>query len=127
HTFCGRKDVNQVGSKIKAKYTTGVVKGNFNTEAGKNIKQVEKENIVHSYLLQHTRVVVAPQFVMTITAKMVAMPLLMFRQTRLELVQRQECHSPIPKTKKQCSLTPIVNYKSNMGNYMCLVMPILVG
>ncbi|WP_236566466.1 YopT-type cysteine protease domain-containing protein, partial [Pasteurella multocida] len=37
------RDVNQAGSKIKAKYTTGVVKGNFNTEAGKNIKHVEKE------------------------------------------------------------------------------------
>ncbi|MCL7799680.1 hemagglutinin repeat-containing protein [Pasteurella multocida] len=41
--FAVEKDVNQVGSKIKAKYTTGVVKGNFNTEAGKNIKHVEKE------------------------------------------------------------------------------------
>ncbi|MGC6377011.1 YopT-type cysteine protease domain-containing protein [Bisgaard Taxon 45] len=41
--FAVEKDVNQVGSEIKAKYTTGIVKGNFNTEAGKNIKHVEKE------------------------------------------------------------------------------------
>ncbi|MGC7590937.1 YopT-type cysteine protease domain-containing protein, partial [Bisgaard Taxon 46] len=38
------KDVNQVGSDLEAKRISGIVKGNYNTEAGKNIKHSEQED-----------------------------------------------------------------------------------
>ncbi|MCK3655483.1 hypothetical protein A4G19_06865 [Pasteurellaceae bacterium Macca] len=38
-----KKDVNQTGSKIQADRVTGVVQGNYNTKAGKNIEQKTKE------------------------------------------------------------------------------------
>ncbi|MGY4676758.1 two-partner secretion domain-containing protein, partial [Pasteurella sp. P03HT] len=47
-------DVNQVGSDIEAKRISGVVKGNYNTEAGKNIKHEEHEEYgSQTYLSAH--------------------------------------------------------------------------
>ncbi|WP_224046036.1 YopT-type cysteine protease domain-containing protein [Pasteurella canis] len=37
-------DVNQVGSELKSNRISGIVKGNYNTEAGKNVKHVKRED-----------------------------------------------------------------------------------
>ncbi|NBI14031.1 filamentous hemagglutinin N-terminal domain-containing protein, partial [[Haemophilus] felis] len=37
------KDINQIGSELTAKQISGVVKGNYNTQAGQNLKNVQKE------------------------------------------------------------------------------------
>ncbi|QQF71241.1 hemagglutinin repeat-containing protein [Histophilus somni] len=40
--FAIKNDVNQEGSKIKAKVVTGVVQGDYNTKAGRNAQQTER-------------------------------------------------------------------------------------
>ncbi|WP_249967711.1 YopT-type cysteine protease domain-containing protein [Histophilus somni] len=40
--FAIKNDVNQEGSKIKAKVVTGIVQGDYNTKAGRNAKQTER-------------------------------------------------------------------------------------
>ncbi|MDO5055236.1 MAG: YopT-type cysteine protease domain-containing protein [Pasteurella oralis] len=48
------KDVNQVGSELEAKRISGVIKGNYNTEAGKNVKNSEREEYSsHFYASAH--------------------------------------------------------------------------
>ncbi|GJJ80245.1 hypothetical protein PcPA57_09650 [Pasteurella canis] len=37
-------DVNQVGSELKSNRISGIVKGNYNTEAGKKVKHVKRED-----------------------------------------------------------------------------------
>ncbi|THA22510.1 YopT-type cysteine protease domain-containing protein [Histophilus somni] len=40
--FAIKNDVNQEGSKIKAKVVTGIVQGDYNTKAGRNAQQTER-------------------------------------------------------------------------------------